>query len=478
MTSYAEFHLSGEGSLQQQVYETIRQAILQGRVKQGDRLPSSRSLAQSLKVSRMTTLLAYERLTIEGYLFAQSGAGTFVAAQVTTKKRPQATATPLELPGFVGKFERLASMAPALPREQAEIDFSHGRIDEGSFPVEDWRKSVREALLQQRYVYPDPMGLKALRQTLQVYLLRRFGLACDWRQIMIVNGSQQGLQLCAQVLASGDGFVGMEEPGYAYASLVFEQAGLRQVSLPVDDEGVQTEVLRNTRKSLDMVYVTPGHQFPLGGVLPMKRRLELLNIASAENFWVLEDDYDSEYRHKGAPLPPLKVLDDNSRVIHLGTFSKTIDPGLRLGYMVLPEELIRPFSLVRILNDQGSATLNQLALASFIQKGRYDRHLRKIRKVLAERRETLIRELARLDDEVSVVGSATGSHIVLWLKKYPFSRSMEIVERIFAKGVYAQPLNYFYANPPEQAGLLIGYGNLTPEEIADGVGRIEAAIRT
>ena len=479
MTNMVEFTLSGEGTLQTQVYGSIKQAILARRISAGERLPSSRALAESLSVSRMTTVLAFERLTAEGYLESRKGAGTYVGSTIGFSTSPAKRNSSATVSKAVRTLIRAHNAIAQPPRENIQVDFRYSRINQASFPREAWSRSVRAAIREQWHEYPDPMGIESLRRTLQKYLLTRYGLRCSWEQIMIVGGSQQAIHLCAQILAENNDKVAMEDPGYAYATWVFRQYGLRILPLPVDRQGVKTDRLGRIRDFPRIIYVTPGHQFPLGGVLSMERRIELLSKAEKHDTWVIEDDYDSEYRHVGAPIPPLRVLDESERVIHMGTFSKTIDPGLRLGYLLLPQSLVEPFAITRRLNDQGSAILPQLALSHFIQSGEYERHVRRTRKAYRDSRGILVEALSRkLGDRARISGSETGSHLVLWLNGHPFSQSENIVRRFVEHGVYAQPLTPLYINPPAQAGLLIGYGSLTPDEIEQGVQYMDVALQT
>lgn len=324
------------------------------------------------------------------------------------------------------------------------------------------------------------MGALALRESIASYLARRYGVLSSAQHIMIVSGSQQALFLCAKLLTDKGDVAAIEDPGYVYARWTFEQSGLSLTTMPVDSDGARVDVLRHHRKKPRIIYVTPGHQFPLGPVLTADRRLDLINFATQHGSWILEDDYDSEFRHNGRPVQPLRALHNNNGcVIHIGTFSKTLDPGLRIGYMVLPEKLIRSFAISRILMDYGSATNEQQALALMIKDGSYERHLRRVRQAHRLRCRDLVTSLRdNFGDNISISGTETGSHLVMWLPQIPFDQSNNVVQRAFDEGVFVQSLSPFHIKPPKLAGLILGYGGLDLREIADGVRRLKKTIDT
>jgi GntR family transcriptional regulator/MocR family aminotransferase len=350
-------------------------------------------------------------------------------------------------------------------------DFRYGEVAAADFPVLAWRKAVGGALLRRRgrLRYGDPRGSAELRTALQGYLWRARGLRCEADQVVVVNGSQQGLDLCARLLVDPGDRVVMEDPGYALARQVFLAAGAEVVPVAVDREGLRTERLPAAR----LAYATPSHQFPLGGVLSAARRRELLAWAARHGAYVIEDDYDSEYRFDIAPIPPLQALDEAGQVIYLGTVSKTLSPTLRLGYLVVPAALAEAFALAKRLTDRHAPALEQEALAELIASGTYERHVRRVRRRNGERRAVLLAALsASLGDAVTVAGADAGLHLVVWLNRVPRGQEEALVARAQAAGLGLYPVTPLYACPPaarpDTAGLVMGYAALDEQAIRRG----------
>jgi GntR family transcriptional regulator/MocR family aminotransferase len=352
-------------------------------------------------------------------------------------------------------------------------DFRYGDLAAADFPMLAWRRAVTAAMLrrQPRLRYDDPCGSSTLRAALQAYLWRARGLRCEPERIIVVNGSQQGLDLCARLLLDPGDRAVMEDPGYNLARQVFLAAGAEVVPAAVDRDGMRTEGLPAAR----LAYVTPSHQFPLGGVLSAARRLDLLAWARHAGAHVIEDDYDSEYRFDIAPIPPLQAMDDAGRVIYLGTVSKTLSPTLRLGYLVLPPALLASFAKAKRLADRHAPGLEQEALADLIHSGAYERHVRRVRRRNGERRAALLAGLAALPgDAVTVAGAAAGLHVVAWLNHVPRAREEALVARAWAAGLGLYPVTPLYApapaaGMPDQAGLVMGYAGLDLRSIGHGV---------
>nr|WP_278247644.1 PLP-dependent aminotransferase family protein [Pseudoroseomonas deserti] len=353
----------------------------------------------------------------------------------------------------------------------------------GDFPTLLWKRAVDAAIARRpdRLSYGDPQGVPELRAALQAYLWRARGLRCEPGQIVVVNGSQQGLDLCARLLLDpGDRFV-MENPGYAMARHIFSSVGAEAIPVPVDAEGLRTEELEKT--SARLAYVTPSHQFPLGGVLPVARRRALLDWARREAAFVIEDDYDSEFRYDISPVPPLHALAEEGEgapVIYLGTVSKTLSPTLRLGYLVLPPALTESFAVAKQLMDRHTAALEQAALAALLESGAYERHIRRLRRRNAERRATLIDALQRhFGEAIRIEGDAAGLHLLAWLDALPAAAAAPLRAAALRRQIGIHPVAPLYAPDapqPDSLGLMMGYGALEPKRIDRAVIALKAAV--
>ncbi|TPG58466.1 PLP-dependent aminotransferase family protein [Roseomonas nepalensis] len=456
------------------IVETIKARIASGLLGPGDRLPSTRALAAEWGISRTTVTAAYEQLIAEGYVATRPGARAEVARGLGRSPAPPSSPAAAAAPGRLSAFgERLAGFAlPSAPAPSPVADFRYGDLSAADFPSLAWRKAVTGVILRRppRLRYEDPCGSPRLRAALQGYLWRARGLRCAPEQIVVVNGSQQGLDLCARLLLDPGDRALMENPGYALARQVFLAAGAEVVPVPVDREGLLTEGLPAAR----LAYVTPSHQFPLGGVLPAGRRRELLAWARRTGAHVVEDDYDSEYRFDIAPIPALQALDEAGRVLYLGTVSKTLSPTLRLGYLVVPAALSLPFAKAKRLADRHTPSLEQEALAGLIEDGAYERHVRRARRRNGERRAALLAALAAtLGEGATVVGAEAGLHAVAWLHGVPRDREDALVARAREAGLGVYPVGPLYApgeaDRPGVAGLVIGYASLDARAIRRGV---------
>jgi GntR family transcriptional regulator / MocR family aminotransferase len=352
-------------------------------------------------------------------------------------------------------------------------DFRYGDLAGADFPRLAWRKAVTTALLlaRPRLRYDDPRGSADLRAALQGYLWRARGLRCDPDRIVVVNGSQQGIDLCARLLLDPGDRVAMEDPGYNLARQAFAAAGADVIPVAVDREGMRTGELPAAR----LAYVTPSHQFPLGSVMSAGRRRDLLAWAQRTGAYVVEDDYDGEYRFDIAPIPPLQALDGAGRVIYLGTVSKTLSPTLRLGYLVAPAALATVLAEAKRLADRHTPSLEQEALADLIASGGYERHVRRVRRRNGQRRAALLAALsATLGDDVTVVGADAGLHVVVWLNRVPRTREAVLVARARAAGLGVYPVSSLYApgtaaHLPPMVGLVMGYASLDERAIQRGV---------
>jgi GntR family transcriptional regulator/MocR family aminotransferase len=475
------FRLEGEGPLNQRVYRGVRRAILAGRIRAGERMPSTRSFAFDLGVSRNVVLIAFEQLAAEGYLEGRVGSGTFVSAALPdAAMRPwkvgpamRSEAARSRLSTYGRRAVALAPIpAPGQPRTHLQYDFRYGVPAIGDFPHDTWSRLVARrarAASVRTLQYGRTLGFEPLRRALAAYLTRSRGVVTTHEHVVIVNGSQQALDLVARLFVDRGDRVLIEEPCYQGARQVFQAAGARLVPTPVDEAGLDVSRLPRAG-TVRLVYVTPSHQFPLGGVMPLSRRLELLRWADEARAVIVEDDYDSEFRYEGRPVEAVQGLDRCGRVVYVGTFSKVLFPSLRLGYVVVPEPIVPAAAAVKFLTDVHSPTFEQEVLTDFIVEGHFERHLRRSRTANAARRAALLEALAdRLGDRVEVVGANAGVHVVVWLRGVAASRMGALMARAAKRGLGIHPVTPYYLEPPRRAGLLVGYASLTVREIREGV---------
>lgn len=469
------------------IYDLLRAQIADGTLPLGTRAPSTRALAAELGVSRTTVTAAYEQLAAEGFLVTSAGrVARVTSAPLTPAPSAVAAARRAGSAPSLSEFGRRVAeigMSGLPPAEPVPFDFLYGAVASRDFPERVWRRAYQAELLHQQrsLYYVAPEGDMALRRSLQGYLRRARGLACDADQILVVHGSQQAIDLCARLLLdASDAFV-FEDPGYLMARRCFEATGATLLAVPVDGHGLDTASLpRDDRVRL--AYVTPSHQFPLGGVLPVGRRQALLQWAQQQGAWVVEDDYDGEFRYGQRPIDALQSIDTDGRVIYIGTFSKALSPQLRLGYLVLPCELVPVFRQAKRLADRHAPVLEQRVLASLIDSGAYERHVRRVRRENERRRAALLDAIAcHLPGDAQVSGTAAGLHIVLWLPSLRPQDEPALVAAARDKGVGVYPVSPLFARPqshaqPRPAGLILGYASLTADQIQQGIRTLAAVI--
>lgn len=464
----------GRDGVARRIIAAIKEQIHSGAYQPGDRLPSTRTFAAEWGVSRTTVTAAYSQLIAEGYLSSRPGARAIVAQGLGTAAAPMPlpAAEPRHLSAFARRLLALPSPQPTPAFRIA--DFRYGDLSGADFPVLAWRRALNKVSLRRtaRLRYGDPQGVAALRTALQAYLWRARGITCTPDQIVIVNGSQQGLDLCARLLLDpGDPFV-IENPGYLLARQAFAAAGGVAVPVRVDTDGLGTDSLPSAR----LAYVTPSHQFPLGSVLSAARRRALLTWAAHTGAYVVEDDYDGEYRHDIAPIPPLQTLAPES-VIYVGTLSKTLSPTLRLGYLVVPITLCRAFSEAKRLTDRHTPLLEQDALADLLASGVYERHVRSIRRKNTERRTVLLQALAdNLGSSVTIAGADAGLHVVAWIDA---EREPAIVAAARTAGIGLYPVSPLYDPTemrPAAAGFILGYAGLDADALRRGVAALATVL--
>jgi GntR family transcriptional regulator/MocR family aminotransferase len=475
-------HRDPHEPLHRQIYEALKAGIRDGRFRPGSRLPSTRALCADLKVSRNTVLSAYEQLLAEGYAISRERATTVVADAVPARTPGAAARTAPAAPrlsAYAHRLTRVPSMPPSgsyAARPGLRWDFRYGKPAVDDFPHDVWRRLLAAHAKDptpDSLGYAAPAGHPALRAALASYLHRARGLRCDAEQIVIVNGSQQAIDLAARVLLDpGDAAV-VEDPHYPGASVVFEAIGARLIPVRADAQGLDPALLPPSERRARVAYVTPCHQFPSGVILSLERRLALLDWAARTDAWVIEDDYVSEFRYEGRPLEALQSLDRHERVVYIGSFAKTLFPALRLAYLVLPPALVRPFVAAKWVSDRFSTPLPQAALAEFVDSGAFERHLRRAGLRNAARRRTLIESLHRLlGDRVEIAGENTGVHLVVWLNDVRPKDMPALIQRAEAAGIGLYSVAPYYVEAPSRGGLLFGYASLSEAAIRAGIRRL------
>ena len=477
-TLVAPVAMSGE-PLQRQIYGRLRAAILCGQLPPGTQIPSSRELARELRVGRNTVLAAVEQLITEGYLQSERGSGTFVhrtlpddgrfavqaPAQRTVRAKPYAP-----FPSRIRKLMRVPALLPP-PGELRPFLPCVPAVD--AFPFALWGRIAAHYWRRppaQVFGLGETAGYGPLRRVVADYLAHARAVRCDPKQVIIVSGAQQALDLVARVLLEPGDTVWMEEPGYAGARASLMASGARVVPVPVDDEGLSVKRGRALAPRARLVYCTPSHQFPLGHTMSVARRLELLAWARQTRAWVLEDDYDSEYRYGSRPIPALQGLAASDQVIYIGTFSKVLFPSLRLGYLVVPDALVDTFSIVRAIATGPSSTMEQAVLTRFIEQGHFARHVRRMRTLYQERRASLqAAAAADLGGAIDLTLTGAGLHAVGMLPAGVDDQ--RVVARAARAGLDFIPLSSLYQGPALRQGLVFGFAPFVPATI-------QAAVRT
>jgi GntR family transcriptional regulator/MocR family aminotransferase len=459
--------------LHRQIYEQWRGAILTGRFRQGNPVPSTRELAATLEVSRSTVTVAYEQLIAEGYLETAHGSGTFVCRELPSEPagpRHRPAAAPLaDTPIRLSRYgSGLTEDFRPPTRSSGVIHFSQWTPDLTHFPYRVWRRLIsrhlRDAKTELFDYARDPTGYAPLRNEIAAYLARSRGVRCSAEQVIVVNGSQQAIDLCVRLLLEPGDAAAVENPGYQGASRILAAYRIRLQPLGIDSDGV---MLRHASKHAKLIYVTPSHQFPTGVSMSLARRLKLIEWARQHGVVIIEDDYDSEYRYHGAPLPALQGLAREVPVIYIGTFSKVMFPGLRIGYLVVPRRLVPAFTRAKWLADRHTGVLEQAALSDFISDGSLERHIRRMRRIYGLRREALVDALRRnFGSRAQLVGDAAGMHVMVRLD------DEGIVERAARNGVeLVSASGYYLANPPG-GEFVFGFSPLGERTIRDGIKRL------
>ncbi|GCE16326.1 MocR-like pyridoxine biosynthesis transcription factor PdxR [Dictyobacter kobayashii] len=479
--------------LYRQLYTAMRQTILAGTLPGGTKLPSTRAFAQTLGVSRATVIIAFEQLLYEGYIRGIVGSGTYVEHvlpdellrlpnQQLSSEQTQKAQADTQLSAR-GKIIANSTVAPLHNWDDVLLHraFRHGVPALHEFPFKLWSQLAAKRWRNvdpTSFGYTDPAGFRPLRREIAHYLQTARGVSCSEEQIIIVAGSQQAINLSAQLLSDPGDDVWIEDPCYLGARGALLSSGAHLVPVPIDAEGIDVAYGKAVSPQARMVYVTPSHQFPLGTTMSLLRRISLLHWAAHTGSWILEDDYDGEYRYAGHPLASLQSLDQADRVIYIGTFSKVLFPGLRIGYLVSPPALIDAFIAARAAADRHAHMLDQMVLTDFMAEEHFARHVRRMRALYEGRQATLVRAAQHsfLADILIVEPDEAGMHL---LAKLPLTRrDTEITALAASAGIAVTPVSKYYMKHPPTNALMLGYAAFNEQEIHRGIQALAAVLHS
>jgi GntR family transcriptional regulator/MocR family aminotransferase len=450
-----------------QIYEQLRGRILRQELKEGSRLPSSRELSVNIGVSRNVVLEAYDRLAAEGFLENKPQKGTYVAAGSSFERLREAEQA--RIPTTIGETRRNT--------KTVAIDFRAAHPAADYFPRSIWGRLAKEVCLsapEAVFGYMHAEGVPELRSVLVRYLLQARGVRCHPDQIVITSGATQALHLITELLPrSREAIIAVEDPVTDEMRNIFTCAGAKVLPIPVDDKGMIPEALP-VEETPDYVFVIPSHQFPLGGTLPIQRRIQLLEYARSRDCYIVEDDYDSEFTYEGVAVHSMQGLDPE-RVLYVGTFSKILSPALRIGYAVLPKRFIAQYRQLKWLTDRHTSALEQMILARFMEEGYFERHIRRMKKIYRKRREALVSSLNKELPEAKILGQATGMHLVVEFPEIRFTES--VLRRIELEGVQVYAVErYAICKGRYEQHIVMGYGGLSVEAIQEGVSKLKRAL--
>lgn len=463
---------NSETPLHRQIYQGLREAILSGRLASGLRIPSTRLLATSLNVSRSTILVAFEQLVADGFIVGSVGSGSYVATELPARLLANRAAPPpsagTEAPRVADRVRQLESIPLTgwrIPHPPAPFRAGTPPLDR--FPADQWSRYLSRrarVLTGDELQYGKPLGYLPLREAIVAHHAAARGVRCTPDQVVVLTSTQEALDLSCRVLLNEGDAAWLEEPFYHGVRGAYVLAGARAVPVPVDGEGLMVDQGVALAPDARLVTVTPSHQYPLGVTMSLPRRLALLEWARNSGSWILEDDYDSEYRYGSQPLTALQGLDSDGRVLYIGTFSKTLFPSIRLAYLVVPAPLIDSFLRVRRVGAQHAPTLDQAVLRDFIVDGQYARHIRRMRALCLERRDALL-EAARQEagNLLEVMVPETGLHTIGWLKDGWDDRAAHAA--ITARGVDVAPLSNYYVGSCPRPGLILGFAGYPAEAL-------------
>ncbi|MBA5689069.1 MocR-like pyridoxine biosynthesis transcription factor PdxR [Rugamonas apoptosis] len=466
------------GRIGRQLAEALRSAISRGELAAGEQLPSTRALAESLGVSRGTVTEAYEQLMAEGCLDAQPGASTRVAATLHAPNSADQRSAVIDAdcapspPKSAARYAAIAERMAPLP----SVPFSVA-VPEGAVAMDDhWRRlsnRVRASQVAAPSGYSDPRGLLTLREAIAAYLRKARAVRCGPENIIITEGTQQGLYLAARVLMSPGDAAWAEDPAYPGLTSVLEERGIAMQRIAVDSQGFDVARALEMCPAAKAAFVTPSHQYPMGMPLSMPRRLALMEWAKQSGGWIVEDDYDSELRYAGQPFPALQGL-DSRRVVYLGTFSKVLAPSLRLGYVVAPDCLAPAFAGARALMGRGSPLTEQHVIAAYMKEGYFETHIRRIRAIYGERRQALMDALQVELPELRIQPADQGMHIIVWLPDE--LNDVAVAKAANKAGVALRALSPMCSDNLPLSGLMLGFGGFTNEQLRDAVRRLRQVL--
>ncbi|MDT3700985.1 MAG: PLP-dependent aminotransferase family protein [Thermincola sp.] len=453
--------INSSKSLYIQLYHQIKDQIAAGDLQAKSKLPSVRQLSNILGVSVNTVENAYRQLLAEGYIESRPRSGYFVVTPYNdniSKLSKQ-----MNRPAAAGKLEA---------EEQIEYDFHPVKLGPDDFPFSIWNKLSNEALREERQYflsYNESMGEWALRCELQRYLEKSRGVSCTPEQIVICSGLQHSLAILAQILRQKFSVCAVEEPGNVMLKSIFKNYGFNLIPIPVNDEGINLNYLSSEN---EIIYITPSHQFPLGYVMPINNRLQLIQWAESIGGFIIEDDYDSELRYSGQPIPSLQGLNPSGNIVYLGTFSKVLSPSLRISYMVLCPSLVETYNVMFKRHHPSVSILEQIVLQKFMRNGYWDRHLRKFRTSYKKKHGAIIHAINKvMGEKVEIIGQGAGRHVVIRVRQKALET--ELIDRAKQHGVRVYPISDYYISNPESFPLImLGFGGLTPESILKGIQRL------
>lgn len=467
--------------LHARIQRGIRQLILDGALTVGKPLPASRALAQSLDVSRDTVEAAYRQLHAEGFIERRIGSGSFVSEKARRLPRRNAAAPPELQPEALRLSQRGAAMfqTGGVRESLAPRPFAPGVPETRSFPLQTWERLERQVLKEygtQALAHSHPQGMEPLRRAIADYVNLERGARATPERVLVLTSSQQAMTLCANVLLDVGDRIFIEDPVYHGARKAFVAAGLECVPIPLDAHGIQVEHLRNLTPSAKAVFLTPSHQFPTGATLALDRRISLIEWARQHQAWIIEDDYDSEFHYAGKPTACVQGLDAHDRTIYIGTFTKSLFPGLRIGYMVLPPQLVAPMTVARTLQDGHSAPIPQLTLARFMEGGHFGAHVRTMRSVYAERLDVLIRLVRKhLADVVEPRVPVGGMQMPCVFTRDISERAA--IDAARRADIELLGLTALHASSPHEAGFLMGFAAYDPKELEVAVIKLADVLR-
>jgi GntR family transcriptional regulator / MocR family aminotransferase len=469
-----DIHVSliGRKDLSGEIYRQLRRSMLDGQLRPGDPLPPTRELARGLSVSRTTVTAAYERLWGEGFVTSRVGSGTYVSDHVPAKRYGDGEGpakSPLRPRPVWGSFS-----LPTAFKRPAEFDFRTGLPDASLFPFETWRRWMAEEFRAEavgKGIYGHAAGHLGLREAIARHIAISRGVLGSPEDMVITNGTQQALDIIARVLLAPGDCIAVEDPGYSPPQHLFESLGLDVQGVPVDRRGLVVEQLS---PSVRLVYVTPSHQYPLGVSMSLQRRLALLAWAEEHDAAIIEDDYDSEFRFGGRPIEPLQTLDTGGRVVYVGSFSKTMLPTLRLGFILTPPSLRDAMHRAKYVTDWHTELPLQGALARLIDDGGFARHIRRLRSIY-EKRHDLISDILSRDfcDHLEVIPSAAGLHITALARAASANRMDVVLRRASGLGVEVHDLSRIAAGTSVPPGVMLGYGAISTSRIEEGLRRLQ-----